>query len=640
LKRPQYLAFILICGSVFMLFLVLRSIGTFEYLELAAYDTFIRWLPRTSAKASHITLVRVTEDDIEKYGWPLSDAVLAQALTNLLEHQPRAVGLDIFKDLSVPPGEEELRAVMTENRNIVVPMKFGAAEDLSIRPPPALAGTEQVGFNDILVDPGGIVRRGLLFLDDGKQVFHSFALRLAILYLAGEKIIPKPDPDIPSYIRLGTVTIRPFGSEDGGYVRADDQGYQFLLDYQRGSHPFPSYSLNRILTKDIKPFDINGKVTIIGFDSQGVKDFFYTPFSRRLKYDQQITGIALHAHIADQLIRFGLGESRPVTPFSESIEILFLLITCFLGVALSAFLRSVWSISMAVLSGVILLGLTFFLLFNFRIWVSAVTPAIAFVSSAAMFTGYKAATEKKERGMLMQLFSQHLSPEIAEDIWRRRSQFLKEGRPIPRKLTDTILFADLSGFTSVSEKMPPGELLGWLNTFMESMSNIIMEHGGIIDEFIGDGLKADFGVPIPRNSPDEIRKDAVNAVKCALEMERELDRLNDVWRTETLPNVRMRIGITTGEVVAGSLGSSRRLQYTTIGDTVNIASRLESLELPADLGYHGKSYSRILLSEATYRLVDGPINTERIGEFELKGRKEKIAVYRVIGRQNPARNGG
>jgi adenylate cyclase len=140
----------------------------------------------------------------------------------------------MYRDVPVPPGTDALNAVLTRDRRVVAVTKFGEGASSGVRPPPVLAGTDQVGFNDILVDPGGVVRRGLLFLDDGTNVLSSFALQLALRYLEPEGVVPSPDPDDEALIRLGRTTIRPLEPNDGGYVRADARGYQFLLDFLGG----------------------------------------------------------------------------------------------------------------------------------------------------------------------------------------------------------------------------------------------------------------------------------------------------------------------------------------------------------------------------------------------------------------------
>jgi adenylate cyclase len=227
----------------------------------------------------------------------------------------------------------------------------------------------------------------------------------------------------------------------------------------------------------------------------------------------------------------------------------------------------------------------------------------------------------------MQIFSKHVSTEVAKMIWDQRDQFLNNGRPRSQNMMATVFFSDLKGFTTVSEKMAPQELIDWLNTYMESMAGLIMHFGGVVDSYAGDGIKADFGVPIPRQSTEEIRSDAVNAVSCALAMEQEMSRLNVEWGKKGLPEVGVRVGIYTGPVVGGLLGSSQRLKYTTIGDTVNTASRLESYD--KEIGKH--SLCRILIGDTTLNCLGGKYETVKIGEVKLKGKEHAILIHQILG---------
>jgi adenylate cyclase len=224
---------------------------------------------------------------------------------------------------------------------------------------------------------------------------------------------------------------------------------------------------------------------------------------------------------------------------------------------------------------------------------------------------------------------------VAETIWEQRDQFWDGGRPRAQRLTATVLFTDLKGFTTMSEKMDPDVLIEWLNDYMETMAGLVMVHGGVIDDYAGDGFKADFGVPLPRASENEMRQDAVNAVECALAMEQRLKQLNAVWERQSSPTTQMRIGICTGPVVAGSLGSSERLKYTTVGDTVNTASRLESFVAGSADDRSGDGLCRILISETTLRYLENGFDAEKLGDFKLKGKAEKVPIYRLLGRSKP-----
>ena len=228
--------------------------------------------------------------------------------------------------------------------------------------------------------------------------------------------------------------------------------------------------------------------------------------------------------------------------------------------------------------------------------------------------------------MLMQLFSRYVSPEVADTIWSQRNVFLDGGRPKPQKMTVTVLFSDIKGFTSISETLEPDALVEWLNTYMEEMTKIAMVHGGVVDDYAGDGIKINFGVPLPRNSQTEINQDAVNAVKCAISMKDALVRLNQKWKKENQPQAATRIGIFTGPVIAAALGSTKRLKYTTIGDIVNIAARLESYECQlAD-----ENLCRILIGDTTRKCLGGQFTAKSIGCAKLKGKQKQVNVYCIL----------
>ena len=625
-------ASLLVSTLVFLIILGVRITGLLESLELAAYDGFIRLRKDISGPDSRIVLINITEKDIRKQGrWPLSDATLAHVLTILNQCQPRAIGLDIYRDVSVPPGRNELNGILTENPHIITAMKFGVEGDSGIPPPFVLRDKDQaVGFNDIVVDPGGIVRRGLLFLDDGRKNVYSFALRLALLYLQAEGITPKPDSNNPEHIRLAQTTIRPFEQNDGGYVGADSRGYQFLLNLRGAQKGFLSYSLTSLLSGEIDPEAIKNKIVIIGVTAEGVKDFFYTSFSRGLQADQQISGIALHAHIVSQLLRFGLEGNSAIKTLNEWYEGFWILLWSLMGGIVSLRVRSPWHFSLSVASGLLLLSLAVYVAFLKEWWIPSVPPAMAWLISAAIVTAYMLNREKGQRSFLMQLFSRHVDKEVAEAIWEKRDQFLDGGRPRPQRLIASVLFTDLIGFTSVSERLDPQSLMDWLNQYMDAMAQQVGENGGVINKYVGDAIMAIFGVPLARKTEAEIGKDAVNAVNCALAMEKKLIQLNSIWQEQELPTIGMRIGIFTGPLVAGSVGSAQRLEYTVIGDTVNTASRLESFDKKGFYPDHTNNPCRILIGKSTLRYLGHQFKTQMVGEVSLKGKDQKTTVYRII----------
>lgn len=607
----------------------IRETGLFESLELKVYDWFVRSRPEPGGADPRIVLITITEEDIRRQGqWPISDATMARVLGRLIQYKPRAIGLDIYRDIEVPPGREKLDALLVKHHHIIAVTKVGGGEAPTIPPPPVLNGTEQVGFTDVLVDDDGIVRRGLLYQESEGQVLSAFGLRLALLSLEAEGVHPQVDSADPRKLRLGPTTLERFQGSDGGYVRADERGYQILLDFKVGRAKPATFSLTALLSGQVDSRAITGKVVLIGVTADSVPDDLYTPYGFR-------RGVELHGQIVSQLLRVALDDEAPIATASELQESLYTLLWGLLGGTIGLWCRSSWRFVLWVGGGLLLIGLSAAAAFWQDWWIPSVPPTLAWVLSASLVTTTALAQERKERSLLMQLFSRHVSPEVAKAIWEQRELFLEGGRPRPQKLIATVLFSDLKGYTSAAEKLEPRALMAWMNSYLEAMAHVIIEHGGVIDDYAGDGIKANFGVPLPRSTDLEISQDAVNAVRCALAMEQELRRLNERWAAQDLPTVGMRIGIGTGPVVAGSLGSAQRLKYTTVGDTVNIAARLESLDKDQLAPTGQATQCRILTDEATLRYLGGRFETHLIGEMSLKGKERPLITYRILGRVGP-----
>ena len=609
----------------------LRAVGALEPAELAAYD-YLLTLRHTGRNAeSRIVFVNVTEADIATQGrWPLPDEVLAQAIEALGKHRPRAIGLDIYRDTPVPPGSERLRGALERDARVVGVRKFpdGSSEGISAHP--VLRGTEREGFNDILVDAGGTVRRGLLFIDDGAKAASAFALRLALLYLKDEGIEPQPDPDEPRHLRLGRTTIPPLEPNDGVYVSADPRGYQFLLDFEGGNAPLPSLTLGQVLAGTLDAGAIEGKVALIGVTAESVKDHFYTPYSRRLQANQQFSGAAIHFHIVSQLLRTALGEARPMGTLPHWASTLWVLTWSAAGTLIGMIIHVPWRLVLALAAGFAALVLISYAGFALAWWLPLVAAAAAWLGSAALATAYVSYSETQQRLALMRLFSASVSREIAESIWRRRDEFLSGGRPRSEGLVVTALFTDLAGFTTVTERLGPEAMMEWLNEYMQAMAGHVSRHGGVIRQYAGDSIVAIFGVPFARRSDDEIARDATNAVACALAMRETMCELNRTWAAQNRPTAGMRIGLYTGPAVAGTLGSAERSEYVVVGDTVNIASRLESFDKQLYAPDPAADPCRILAGEATCRYLGERFATERVGDFKLRGKHQSVEVYRVL----------
>lgn len=617
---------------VFAVILLLMKQGTLESLELIAYDTLTRWRPTHEQPDLRVVLITVTEEDLQQVnGYPVTDAVLAKTLKRLIDYRPRVIGLDIYRDVPVPPGHDELSTVLSSNDNIIGTMKMPEATRPGVAEPPALRQTGRVGFNDLVVDPGGIVRRGLLFMDSDDSTEFSFALRLALRYLRTEGLTPIPDLLNPDHFRLGTITIPPFEANDGCYVNADAGGYQFLLDYRDKPEQILSYTLSQLLSGEIEPSTIKDKIVLVGVTAVSVNDNFHTPLNRDRDALPTTRGLELHTLITHQLLRHALHGQAPMRFLSNAQEGLWVMVWCVLGalVGIRAYLL-VHSVAIFFL-GLIVLFSTVSLSFSHTIWIPLVAPAFAWVFSITLAAAYSASEQKRQRAQLMNLFSRHVAPEIAEDIWQHRDQFMSAGWPKPQRLTATVMFTDICGFTTISERLSPSELVDWLNEYMEAMTPLIASHRGVVSRFIGDAIMAVFGAPLPSITPAAIQRDAQNAVKAAIVMQEILKQRNVDWQQRGLPAVGMRIGIHTGDMVAGSIGAQQRMEYTLHGDTVNIAARLETFDKDSFIPDLLHDPCRILIGEATFRYLDDRFDVEALQRVSLRGKAQAVTIYRVLG---------
>lgn len=610
-----------------------RQLGLLETLELAAYDWYVRLTAHETPPDPRILLVAITEDDIKKIGdWPLHDDTLATVIQRLLQGGVRAVGVDVYRDVPVPPGTQRFHDLLRGDPRTVAVTKFMEGSRQGVRPPPVLEGTDQVGFNDILVDPGGTVRRALLFLDDGTVSLPSFPLQLALRYLQPQGVMPQADPADPSLFRLGHTTIRPLDASEGGYVRADARGYQFMLDYSGSRGAFETVTFTSVLDGAVDPALMRDRVAVIGVVAESIRDEFYTPLSRGLQADQHVAGMAVHAQIVSQLIQIGLDGVAPMGSLPDWQEAVWILLWSGLGGVVGFALRSPWQLSLTAVGCLVALGGLTLALFVGRWWLPLVPPALAWVGSAALVTGYVSYREMLDRSNLMRLFSRHVSKEVAETIWRDRDHFLDGGRPRPQRLIATMLFTDIAGYTPVAERLSPEELMEWLNTFMDGMSRQVTAHQGVVRQYAGDAIVVAFGIPAPRKTEGEIAQDAINAVDCALAMGETLRELNARWRAQGLPTSGMRVGIFTGAVVGGTLGSAERSEYLVVGDAVNTAARLESLDKDLFAPDPNEQPCRILIGDTTLAHLGNRFQTEYMANLSLKGKQQKVDVYRVIGR--------
>jgi len=627
---------LLIVLFVFCCTLGVQRSGWLQFLEFRAYDFFIRFQPK-AASSDPIVIVEMTEADIHSpsLDYPIHDDKLAELLHALEADQPAVIGLDIWRDIPVPKsgvGLGKFNEVLQSHSNIVAIFTLGDRESAPIAPPAILkSNSERIAFNDnFLVDEqvdreSPKTRRSVLFVNSPNgESFDSLPFRLAVLYLQRMGIEPEPDPADPKSFRLGKVRLRPLEPNDGAYVGAATGEFQTLLDFKCPDH-FTRYSFSAVLSNQIPAGSFRDKIILIGMNSPSVLDERVTPFRRNH------LGVEVQALTVNQLLRHALEGERQLQYWSDWLEDAWLLLWCLVGGAIGYHVRSPWRFGPESMACLLVLGGIAWLAFTYGWWIPLAAPALGYAPAALLVTSYIAYQQRSMRSVLMKLYSRHVSKEIAESIWANRESFLAGHRPLAQKLVVTVLFTDLKGFSTISERMEPARLYEWLNGYLGAMAQVIQDHGGVLKQFTGDGILALFGVPVPHTTLAQQANDAEAAVRCALALGWRLVELRRDWEAAGLPPVSMRAGLYTGEVAAGSVGSDDRFEYAVIGDVVNTASRLESYDKTLADPDLLPNRCRILIGAPTHELLGDKFLSSEIGLLEVKGKVNKVPVFHILG---------
>jgi len=372
-----------------------QKLGWLEPLELRMFDALIclRSIPEPDP---NLLVVAITEDDIQSQKqWPLTDQVLAEVFAKLQQHQPRVIGLDLYRDLPREPGGAKLLQQLKAD-NVIVITTIGNSKNPSVSPPPGIS-PEKIGFNDLVLDPDGVVRRQLLFASgqDNQTVF-AFSLQLALIYLKSQGIEPKNNSQYPQYMELGKTVFFPLKSGDGGYGNIDDRGYQILLNY-RTPEIARIVSIGEVLSNQVDPTWIKNKIILIGTTAPSIPDVFLTPYSIKAGDDFKMPGVLIHAQMVSQIINSTLSYQSPNL---LSTSDLFRFIPQFLElfwIGIWAIVGGIlmWQISHplnqggALLIGIVSLFGTSYGLFLLNIWVPIIAPIFSLFLSGTGVIGYK-----------------------------------------------------------------------------------------------------------------------------------------------------------------------------------------------------------------------------------------------------------
>ena len=603
-----------------------RFAGWLERMELSVHDSLVA-LRSEPAASREVAVVHESEQDLQRFGHPLSDERLAGVIESLLAAGATVVAVDKYRDIPVAPGEAILTDTLRRHANVIWVSTFGEGSEGGIAPPAVLKGTDRAACGDVVSDADGRVRRALLYLEDSKQLCYALGFAVARVHLQAGGLSVRREQHGNEGVVAGNTIIPAITENSGPYTSADTAGYQMPLQYRRPA--IPTFRLGDVVDGKVPVGAFKGRAVIIGSDAPSLRDFFDVPVRHELG-DGRISGAMLHSQVASEIIDAArdpstvLGLARPqrvyglIIASSALVAIAVVMIDSFatglmatLGVLLALLVGAVWSVKT---------GVAF----------SPLPPALAALVSCAVALGLRAWREKRQRNEMMGFFSLQVSPEVAEAMWKHRDEFYEKGRIPAKTVWVSVLFADIRNYSSITEKLTPQVMIDWLNNAIAAMTVAVQDNKGIVVRYVGDQVMALYGSPIPRRSREEFSRDAIAAVRSALDMGRRLDEVNVQNIATGLPAARVRVGIFSGDVIQGGLGSRKRFEFTTLGDTVNTASRLESYSTEDD----GVT-ARILIGNVTLELCGDHFETQALGALQLKGKAQTVEVHRVLFEKHP-----
>jgi len=646
-QQKKWMSGTLAGGTVCLLALVLHWSGWLTVAELKTLDhRFHRYAD--SAKAGNdIVLVAVDESSLETYGsWPWSRDRHGYVVHYLKQAGAKAVVFDILF-LEPDRAAEEFDAVFAEEMraagNVYLPFLMQDRQEPS--------ADQSVSPADGQATPADILEKATIVLDEQEP-----QSGVALTTYAGAKL---PTPPLAQAARgLGYINLTP--DIDGAtrrlslLARAKDQTFQHLttavardlltLDHATlgrrelrlgpvtipltaeqemvidwhgtlENRVYPVYPVGAVLRSYtdmqggrpplLDPALFKDKIVFVATTAAGTYDLRVTPLS------PFAPGVLIHMSALDNILRH-----RHLQPASWWIFALSTLILTLATAWAFMLVQSQW-VKAAAIGGLAIAyyGLAVHAFTSHGLWLDLAVPEGALAVTFATAATVEYLTEGRQRRQLRTVFDKYMAAEVVDEIMRNPEAIRLGGE----KKELSVLFSDIAGFTSISERMDPETLVELLNKYLSAMTEIILRHRGNVNKYLGDGIMAVFGAP--RGEPNH----ASLACFAALDSQSELAGLRERWKAEGQPEISARIGINSGWLVVGNMGSQARMEYTVMGDAVNLASRLEGANKYYD--------TQILLGPRTYELAAGDIDAREVDRMRVKGKQEPVVVFELLARK-------
>jgi adenylate cyclase len=648
--------------------LLLGATGLLDTAEMKAYDWRVRQAANPASVRSDIVLVEINDTSIRDLApffgrWPWPRVVLGVLIDFLARGGAKVVAVDLsvlepdaveghrIGNVKMTGTEsdaalvESIRAAGTvvmlaeavyegaigaEQKNKPAtwkgaPYRLGPEiEQRRLVIPPLQAITDVaagLGHNFFAADDDGPARRMVPFIRQGDQYMPSLGVAAALIgggFKAEEVVLEGRILRIRDRrIQLipGTVANIVDPSAGGSAPKTREQ-LAMLINYRAPTivnnvRPYRSYEARHVIasemalldggTPEVAPAVFKDKIVFVGLTTSGLMDVFTTPFEST----GVMPGIQLHAYVADSIL-----SNRFIRPAPDAMRI-----AGTMGGALAVGLLAALLPYAAASAGALLAmsAWTWYAVsvFGSGLWVNMTQPLVAVAIALFAGTAYRYVVEERQKRVVKKLFGRYVSKDVYQQLIANPDLArLGGGR---REMT--VLFSDIRGFTTITEKGDPEALVAQLNEYFSRMVELVFQHKGTVDKFVGDMVMALYGAPL------DDAEHADHAVQTAVGMVAELGRLNQAWASQGKAQLDIGIGVNSGDMIAGNIGSSSIMSYTVIGDNVNLGSRLESLN---------KQYAtRIIISEATRARLRHQYDVHPLGDVVVKGKSRPVAIFEI-----------
>ncbi|MCC6807897.1 MAG: adenylate/guanylate cyclase domain-containing protein [Deltaproteobacteria bacterium] len=475
-------------------------------------------------------------------------------------------------------------------------------------PLPLIAeASEYFGLFNILPDPDKTIRHVPMFFLMNELLLPSLSLQAVAVYHGGG-FFPYASPTEVN--RLAGVFLHDAEKREDKMptlIPTNERGLMLINYYSDPIKSIPTVSIADIIDKQIDPAAVKDKLVLVGVTAIGTFDLRANPYSIS-------PGVYIQAAAMQNMIDRNFMERWSGTAFFEGLALLLF------GILAGLFIPKVrpsfgFAFVVLFIAGIIVLDQM--VIFPSGNWIRIVAPILELITVFVAVTVYRFLTEEREKRVIRNAFQFYLSKSVVDSVLQDTSKLKLGGE----KKDLTVLFSDIRGFTTISERLSPEDLVHFMNEYLTPMTDLVFSHEGTLDKYMGDAVMAFWGAPV--DQPDH----ATKACKTALAMMDKLHELQDGWRARGLPEIDIGIGMNSGVIVVGNMGSTARFDYTVMGDSVNLGSRLEGIN---------KEYgTNIIISEFTYERAKADVYVRLLDSVRVKGKHEPVRIFELRGLGRP-----